>query len=263
MGARLDTELVARGLARSRALARESVESGKVQVNGVTCLRPAHKVVASDVIETTARVRFVSRGGVKLQAALDRFEIPVQGLRCLDVGASTGGFTDCLLQAGAAQVVSVDVGHGQFDPALRADPRVVVYEKINIRETPPAPWTGTFGLIVVDVSFISLGLVLPSLWPWAGPDAGVVLLVKPQFECGRAAIGKGGVVRDPQLRWQAVEGVQAWVNAQPGWKIFGVEPSPITGGDGNEEFLLVAGRGAFQAVVSGLVSPPATDKVRG
>lgn len=261
MGERLDAALVARGLARSRAVAREAVEGGHVRLNGVACRRPSRQVEDSDELEVGVQPRFVGRGGLKLDAALEHFGISVEGARCLDVGASTGGFTDCLLQRGAREVVAVDVGHGQIVAALKEDPRVHCYEGINIRDTPPAPWNGSFDRIVVDVSFIPLNRVLPSVWKWAGPGCVVILLVKPQFECGKDAVGKSGIVRDPAARTAAVAGVRELVEAEKAWKILGVIPSPIDGTDGNREFLLAAVRQEAPCPLSGLASPPPGDKV--
>lgn len=261
MGERLDSMLVVRGLSRSRSVAREAIEAGEVRVNGEGCLRASRKVNETDVLELVSRPRFVGRGGLKLEAALEHFGIGVQDCRCLDAGASTGGFTDCLLQRGAREVVAVDVGHGQMVESLRQDARVVCHEGINIRNTPPAPWSGVFERIVVDLSFISVSLVLRSLWHWAGEDCVMVVLVKPQFECGREAVGRSGVVRDPALRASAVAGVRGLFEAEAGWRVAGVIPSPIAGGDGNEEFLLVAGRGKG-GTFSGLASMAASDSLR-
>jgi 23S rRNA (cytidine1920-2'-O)/16S rRNA (cytidine1409-2'-O)-methyltransferase len=243
MGERLDVAMVARGLSRSRSVAREAVEAGTVRVNGEPCRKASKNIENGDVVELESRPRFVGRGGIKLEAALEHFEISIEGRRCLDVGASTGGFTDCLLQHGAGEVVAVDVGHGQMAEEIRKDPRVKAYEGINIRETPPAPWSGKFERVVVDVSFISLALVLPALWQWADDECVLVLLIKPQFECGREAVGRSGVVRDPDLRAGAVDKIRNLIATEKDWRVWGVMPSPIAGGDGNEEFLLVAGRG--------------------
>ena len=158
-------------------------------------------------------------------------------------------------------MVAVDVGHGQMVAPLKADPRVRCYEGINIRDTPPAPWSGSFDRIVVDVSFIPLHLVLPSVWKWAGPGCVLVVLVKPQFECGKGAVGKSGIVRDPAARAAAVEGVRALMASEKAWKILGVIPSPIDGTGGNGEFLLAAAREEGSNPLSGLASPPPGDKV--
>lgn len=177
------------------------------------------------------------------------------------MGASTGGFTDCLLQHGAREVVAVDVGHGQMAASLKGDPRIRCYEGINIRDTPPAPWPGSFDRIVVDVSFISLQLVLPSVWQWAGPGCVLVVLIKPQFECGKAALGKSGIVRDPAARAAAVEAVRSRMASETAWKILGVIPSPIDGAGGNGEYLLAAVRDECSGHLSGLASKPPGDKV--
>jgi 23S rRNA (cytidine1920-2'-O)/16S rRNA (cytidine1409-2'-O)-methyltransferase len=240
--------LVRRHLAPSRQEARALIEAGSVLVAGAPADKPARLVAASEPIVVLGPPSpYVSRGGVKLAAALDRFDVSVSGLRALDAGASTGGFTDCLLQRGAVRVYAVDVGHGQLDPSLRGDDRVCVLERTNVRELTastlrtvdaafsPCP------IVVADLSFISLRTVAPALCgDVAAPGADLVLLVKPQFEVGRAAVSRGkGVVRDPALWSGAVEGVaSALVSAGTG--IMGAMPSPLTGASGNVEFLLHA-----------------------
>jgi 23S rRNA (cytidine1920-2'-O)/16S rRNA (cytidine1409-2'-O)-methyltransferase len=184
----------------------------------------------------------VSRGAAKLAAALDRFRFPVEGRIALDIGASTGGFTQVLLARGATRVYAVDVGHGQLAPRLASDPRVISLERCDARRLDRALVPEPVGAIVADVSFISLTKALPVPLALAGPGAWLVALIKPQFEAGRAAVGKGGVVRDPAARQQAVQTVRGWVAGQVGWHIADVMPSPIAGGSGNEEFLLGAVR---------------------
>jgi 23S rRNA (cytidine1920-2'-O)/16S rRNA (cytidine1409-2'-O)-methyltransferase len=248
---RLDAELVRRGLAPSRAAAREAVDAGSVRVDGVLAMKAA-TMVADDtpveVLETTRR--YVSRGGVKLASALDRFAIDPAGRRCLDAGASTGGFTDVLLQRGAAHVVAVDVGYGQLAWELRTDPRVTVLERTNVRDLRPAVLPYAPELIVGDLSFISLRIVLPALGQLAAPDATYVLLVKPQFEAGRGDVGKGGVVRDPATWRRAVEGVIDVADAI-GLGAAGVMASPVPGLAGNIEFLIRLERGGAGADVDG------------
>lgn len=239
MKQRLDAALAARGLARSRAQAADLIRRGVVRVNGATLTKPSHGVTEADLLEISAPPRFVSRAGEKLEAALAHFSLPVQGGRFLDVGASTGGFTDCLLQRGAAAVVGVDVGHGQMDPALRRDPRVTLHEGLNIRHVPPGLLDPSFDGAVVDVSFISLRLVLPSVMPYVKPGGWLVALVKPQFECGPDALDARGIVRDPALRQQALDRVLREIQAA-GWQLLGSLPSPLPGGDGNQEHLAVA-----------------------
>ncbi len=234
---RLDIALVERGLAPSRARAQSLILAGQVRVDGELADKAGRAVAPESVIEVAgADHPWVSRGGVKLAAALDAFAIDPAGRRCVDVGASTGGFTDVMLQRGAAQVVALDVGRGQLDWRLRSDPRVAVMEGVNARLLAPGDVPGPFGLVTVDVSFISLRLVLPALVPVLAPGGDLVALVKPQFEAGRGQVGKGGVVRDPDVREAAIVAV---IEAAKG---FGLEcrgriPSPIEGPAGNLEEL--------------------------
>jgi 23S rRNA (cytidine1920-2'-O)/16S rRNA (cytidine1409-2'-O)-methyltransferase len=240
---RLDTELVRRGLADSRESARLLVEQGAVLVSGSRADKPARLVAESDpvVVIDTATRRFVSRGGHKLEAALDRFSVAVGGRRCLDAGASTGGFTDCLLRHGASTVVAVDVGHGQLDASLRGDARVEVLERTNIRTLDASAVGGDFDLLVADLSFISLVTVAPVLArTLARPGADILVLVKPQFEAGRTEVSRGkGVIRDPGLRRAALEKV-ASAFASQGATIMGAMASPLLGPAGNAEFILHA-----------------------
>jgi 23S rRNA (cytidine1920-2'-O)/16S rRNA (cytidine1409-2'-O)-methyltransferase len=241
---RLDTELVRRGLAASRQSARELVEAGAVLVGGALADKPARLVSESEpvvVIDPGAR-RFVSRGGEKLEAALVRFGLDVSGCRCLDAGASTGGFTDCLLRRGASAVVAVDVGHGQLDPSLRQDPRVQVLERTNIKTLHLDQVGGDpFPVLVADLSFISLVTIAPALaGDLAAPGAHIVALVKPQFEAGRTEVSRGkGVIRDSGVRRAALERV-ASAFASQGATIMGAMASPLLGPAGNAEFLLHA-----------------------
>jgi 23S rRNA (cytidine1920-2'-O)/16S rRNA (cytidine1409-2'-O)-methyltransferase len=237
---RLDVALVERGLAETRAAAQRLVMAGLV-FSGDRRLDKAGQGVAAD---TQLEVRgqphpYVSRGGLKLAKALDHFAIPVSGRIALDVGASTGGFTDCLLQRGATKVYAVDVGTNQLAWKLRSDPRVVSMEKTNIRELVlPQP----VDLIVCDVSFIGLRTALPRALELAPPGAHLVALIKPQFEVGKGRVGKGGIVREAELHREVVETITAWLGARPGWQVLGVIDSPITGTDGNQEFLVSAQR---------------------
>lgn len=231
--------MVRRGLVGSRTEAQEAIATGRVTVDGAPALKAARQVHASEavVLEAPPR-RFVSRGGDKLVGALDRFGIDPAGRRCLDVGASTGGFTDCLLQHGAAHVTAVDVGYGQIHQRLRDDDRVTLLERTNARtlapDDVPAPAPD---LVVGDLSFISLRLVLPALRRVAPAPAEAVLLVKPQFEAGPDDVGEGGVVRDPATWRRVLEEVSATAR-EVGWRPVGVMPSPLTGAAGNVEFLL-------------------------
>ena len=243
---RLDAELVRRGLARSRDQAGDLIAAGRVAVAGQTATKAASQVSVDSAITVereTSQPNYVSRGGQKLAGALAAFDgLAVAGKRCLDAGASTGGFTDVLLRAGAAHVVAVDVGYGQLAWSLRTDPRVTVFDRVNVRsltadQVAPAP-----GLVVADLSFISLTLVLPALVGCAAPDADFVLMVKPQFEVGRDMVG-GGVVRDPQLRASAVRTV-AETAAGLGLGVLGITASPLPGPSGNVEYFLWLRRGA-------------------
>lgn len=241
--ARLDAELVRRGLAGSRAEAKNAIEQGKVAVRGVPASRPTTLVSPADPITLTApAARFVSRGGDKLDGALRRLTVAVAGRRWLDAGASTGGFTDRLLQGGAASVVAADVGYGQLDWKLRNDERVVVIERLNLRTLTPEhlPWRPEG--VVADLSFISLRLVLPALVAVAEDDADFVVMVKPQFEVGREAIGRGGVVRDPALWVEAMRGVVDAARSR-GLGFVGAAPSEVPGPAGNREFFLHLRRG--------------------
>ena len=243
---RLDAELVRRSLARSREHARDLIVAGRVTVRGAVASKPATQVLDSDPIvvsEEAAADGYVSRGAHKLIGALDAFPaVRVADRDCLDAGASTGGFTQVLLERGAARVLAVDVGYGQLAWPVRTDPRVVVMERTNVRSLAPADVPFRPGLVVADLSFIPLELVLPALIAVAAPGADLVLMVKPQFEVGRAAVGDG-VVRDPLLRASAVRGVaQAAIDG--GLGVRGVAASPLPGPSGNVEyFLWLAGDG--------------------
>jgi len=237
---RLDQLLVDRGLADSREKARALVLAGDVLVNGQRSDKPGHAIAADAVVAVTAKPPYVSRGGIKLAAALGHFEIDVRGMVCLDVGASTGGFTDCLLQHGAARVYAVDVGSGQLDWKLRNDPRVVVRENINARNLSADHISEPVGFACCDVSFISVTLILPRIPPLLDPGAAMVVLVKPQFEAGREKVGKGGIVKDPEVHQGACDKVRGAAE-QLGFRVDIIE-SPILGAEGNREFLLYARR---------------------
>ena len=240
---RLDAALVARGLVRSRSQARDAIRRGHVTVAGVRVVRPAVTVPpdAALTIDDPAAA-YVSRAALKLIAALDRFGYAASDLRVLDIGASTGGFTQVLLERDAAEVVAVDVGRGQLDRRLAADPRVVSHAGLNAREIAASDIDGPFGAIVADVSFVSLRLVLPPALALAAPKAWGVFLVKPQFEVGPDRIGKGGIVRDAGLARRTAEDIAAWLASDMSWSADGVFESPIAGGDGNREFLIGARR---------------------
>ena len=244
---RLDAELVRRGLVSSRSEANALIDGHRVLVNGAIADKPARQVAPADqLVVSGPPSRFVGRGGLKLEHALETFQIDVAGMRALDAGASTGGFTDCLLQRGAASVVAVDVGHGQLHERLRADPRVENLERTNIRQIDAATIGGPVDLVVGDLSFISLRLVIAPLVAVCQPGAPMVLLVKPQFEAGRAEVSRGrGVITDPEV-WARVRGEVEAALTDAGCTIAGWTESPITGADGNREFLVhaVTGRTA-------------------
>jgi 23S rRNA (cytidine1920-2'-O)/16S rRNA (cytidine1409-2'-O)-methyltransferase len=246
---RLDAELVRRGLASGREEARAAVRAGLVSVRGALTTTPAAMVAADEAIRMTAPAReFVSRGGEKLAAALDRFGVDPGGLRCLDAGASTGGFTDCLLRRGALHVVAVDVGYGQFAWALRSDPRVSVLERTNVRELAPRELPYPPELVVADLSFISLALVAPALERLSASGATYVVLVKPQFEARRADVGGGGVVRDPGVWLRSLAEVRD-AFAACGVGTIGAIASPLRGPAGNVEFFLHLRAGADPSAV--------------
>jgi 23S rRNA (cytidine1920-2'-O)/16S rRNA (cytidine1409-2'-O)-methyltransferase len=237
---RIDKLLVERGLADSRTKAQAMVMAGVVLVDEQRVEKPSHQFEINSSIRIKGgddpTSRYVGRGGLKLEAALREFQIDVAGLTCLDVGASTGGFTDCLLQAGAKKVFAVDVGHNQIDWRLRNDPRVEVREGVNARYLTPEDFPHKFDLAVMDVSFISVTKVLPAIVPLLAPAASIITLIKPQFEVGRGEVGGGGVVRDQVKRLRVVEEVNSAARSL-GLQVVKVIESPITGAEGNVEFL--------------------------
>jgi 23S rRNA (cytidine1920-2'-O)/16S rRNA (cytidine1409-2'-O)-methyltransferase len=252
--ARLDVVLVERGLAASRERARSLILAGRVLVREQKIDKPGTSVPVDAPIRVLGNDNpYVSRGGIKLAAALSHWRINVTDRACLDVGASTGGFTDCLLQHGAAEVTAVDTGFGQIDMKLRNDPRVHLLERTNARLLEPGSLTARgaeqeMTFLVVDVSFISATLVLPAVLAAAPAVAEAVILVKPQFEAGREHVGKGGIVRDPEAHELAVNKVADCVGSL-GWNVVETIPSPITGAEGNQEFLLYARRSASPAAL--------------
>ena len=237
---RLDQLLVARSLADSREKARALILAGQVLVNGQKVDKAGHPVDPNARIELLDQPRYVGRGGLKLEAALDHFHIGPAGKTCLDIGASTGGFTDCLLQRGAARVYAIDAGTAQLDWKLRTDPRVVSKEQLNARYLSAADVPELIHLAVCDVSFISITMILPVLPPLLANNAEMVILVKPQFELERHQVGKGGIIRDPALHQQACRRVDDAVR-QLGFHT-AIIPSPVLGAEGNQEFLLYARR---------------------
>ena len=241
MKQRLDELLVARGLAETRSQAKALVMAGRVFSGTERLDKPGREYPADCVLSVVQPPRFVSRGGEKLAAALEHFAVDLRGAHVLDVGASTGGFTDCALQAGAADVVCVDVGRAQLHAKLRADPRVVNLEKVNARRLAPADLPRPqYDAVVMDLSFISLKAVFPAVWPLVRPGGLLVALVKPQFEAGKEAVDRGrGVIRDPQVHAAVLADVRDFaVGSLAGASLVGTMESPIEGGDGNREFLL-------------------------
>lgn len=240
---RLDELLAARGLAESRTRAQALVLAGIVYSGDKKLEKPGLRVADDVPLEVRGKDHpWVSRGGLKLVHALDTFAIDPRGKICLDIGASTGGFTDVLLARGAAKVYAVDVGHGQLAWKLRNDPRVVVAERMNVRnlgieQIPEPP-----DMIVCDVSFIGLEVALPAALSLAASGAILLALIKPQFEVGPGQVGKGGIVRDPELHASVCARIEAWISARPHWRVTGLVESPITGVDGNKEFLIAAER---------------------
>ena len=240
---RLDQLLVDRGLVESRAKAQALIMAGTVYSGEVKLDKPGTKVSVEAPLEVRGKAHpWVSRGGLKLEKGLSAFGVDPTGLVCCDVGASTGGFTDVLLTHGAARVYAVDVGYGQLAQKLREDDRVVVMERTNARHLSPEHIPEPLDLIVCDASFIGLRTVLPAAMALAAPGARLIALIKPQFEVGRERVGKKGVVRDPALHEEVCETIRAWADGLPDWEVLGIETSPITGPEGNVEFLIAARR---------------------
>ena len=234
---RIDIELVQRSLAKSRTLAQSLIKDGMVYVNGSRVQKPSFEVTAADEITVKGDLpKYVGRGGIKLEKAITDFDITLHGLTCIDAGASTGGFTDCMLQNGAKLVYAVDVGSSQLDEKLRNDKRVISLENLDIRNAAEKiPEKADF--ITADLSFISLKLVLPDIKKLLKPKGSAVALIKPQFEVGKSGLGKHGVVKDEALRNQAVAEIKSFA-ADLGFTVNGVITSPITGGEGNTEYLI-------------------------
>lgn len=239
-GGRADILLVERKLAASRAEAQAAIAAGLVHADGETVVKPAQLLRENARIDYSPPHPYVSRGALKLAAALDAFGLSPEGLVCLDVGASTGGFTEVLLLRGAAKVYALDVGRGQLHPRLASDPRVVPIEGVNARVLTPERLPESPQAVTADVSFISLKLALPAALACAARGAWLVALVKPQFEVGRARLGKGGVVRSESARLAARDDIAAWLSSVQGWIVRGSMDSPIPGGDGNREYMVAA-----------------------
>lgn len=240
---RLDAALVERGLVETRSKAQSLVMARRILVNGKHVEKPGTPVGDDDVLAIEALEHpWVGRGGMKLAHALEQFAIDVTGKVCADIGASTGGFTDVMLQRGAAKVYSIDVGYGQLDASLRNDPRVVNREKVNARYLEAADFAEPVAFVSIDVSFISLTLILPAAMKCLAPNGEIVALIKPQFEVGKSEVGKGGIVRDEIKRTSAVNGVVEFARGL-GLEVLGVIESPIKGAEGNVEYLMHARRG--------------------
>ena len=243
MKQRADQLLMDRGLAESRTRAQALILAGKVFSGERRVAKPGDSLAADTPLEVRGQDHpWVSRGGLKLVHALEAFHLSPAGQVCLDVGASTGGFTDVLLTHGAAKVHAVDVGHGQLAWKLRTDPRVAVHEKTNARYLTPEAVPDPIGVLVCDASFIGLSTVLAAPLALCRPGAWAVALIKPQFEAGPSSVGRKGVVRDPAVHTEVCERVRAWFAARPGWRVLGIVESPITGPEGNKEFLIAAVR---------------------
>jgi 23S rRNA (cytidine1920-2'-O)/16S rRNA (cytidine1409-2'-O)-methyltransferase len=249
---RLDVLMYHTGLAESREQARRLIMAGQVSVNGETIDKPSARVIPTATVRIEARPAYVSRGGLKLEAALTAFAVDVRGLVAADIGASTGGFTDCLLQHGAARVYAVDVGYGQLAWGVRQDPRVVVMERVNARYLHALP--EPIDLVTIDVSFISLKLVLPAVIPLLKPVGQIIALVKPQFEAGRRQVGKGGVVKDPAVHRSVLHDLLTWASAHS-LQTQGLITSPLRGPAGNIEFLVhwVRASGTVQTPVEDMI----------
>lgn len=233
---RLDQLLHEKGFFESREKAQRAILAGQVLVEGQVQSKPGTRVALTSILAVTERERYVSRGGYKLEGALQAFAIDPTGLRCLDLGSSTGGFTDCLLQHGATHVTGIDVGRGQLAWSLRQDPRVTIREGVNARYLQPCDFEELFDLIVGDLSFISLTRILPAAFSLLKPQGSMVVLIKPQFELSKKEVGYGGIVRDPLLHQKAVDSIRYWVE-NAGYCFENVIPSPLKGTTGNIEFL--------------------------
>ncbi len=240
---RLDVYLSENKIVKSRELAKKIISEGGISVNGITSVKPSREISESDKVELIGRLPvYVGRGGLKLKKALDCFNIDLSGLVCMDIGASTGGFTDCMLQSGAEYVYAVDVGHGQLDESLVSDERVKNMEGVNIKDVSPSDFSQRIDFIGTDVSFISLAKVIPKIQELLSDGCGAVMLVKPQFECGRGDIGKNGVVRSKKAHLKVVKDICSCCGAW-GMGVKGLDFSPIRGGEGNIEFLIYAVKG--------------------
>jgi 23S rRNA (cytidine1920-2'-O)/16S rRNA (cytidine1409-2'-O)-methyltransferase len=255
MSERLDKLVTSRGLASSRERAQMLIEAGLVEVGGEVVQKVGQRVEEdAEIVVTGEALAYVGRGGLKLEAALKMFRLNVTGAVCLDVGASTGGFTDCLLQRGAKRVVALDVGHGQLAPSLAADPRVESREGVNARHLSPEQFTELFDIAVVDVSFISLTLILPAVAPLVRPGGHLVVLIKPEFEAGRQSVGPRGIVRNPEARAKTLEKITTFARETLKLETRGTMQSPAVGGGGNREYLACLRRPQEVVVAEGDVA---------
>jgi len=248
MKERLDKVIKQRGLIRSRSKAQRMIAAGRVRVDGRILTRPGHPIPPEAEIEILSFEQYVSQGGDKLAAALDQFRIDPTGLICLDVGASTGGFTDCLLQHGAGKVYAIDVGHDQLNSRIRRHPKVVVREGLNARYLEAKDIGESVDLIVIDVSFISLKLILPPLVDILDPKGQIIALVKPQFEVGKDNLPDDGVVKDETLRQDVLTDIQAFIEAETPWNVINQMRSPVEGAKGNVEYLVLLSRRSLTTV---------------
>ena len=242
MPSRADVFLVENGYAATRAEAQAAIRVGNVVADGVPVSKPSQPIEEGAVIVYAKAHPYVSRGAMKLIAALNHFGLSPEGLTCIDIGASSGGFTEVLLERGAQRVYAVDVGHGQLHPKIAADPRVIRLEGVNARDLAPGRIAEDVDVVVADVSFIGLRLVLPPSLKRVRPGGWLVALIKPQFEVGREWVGKGGLVKDEAVRDEALKAIVGWLGGQSGWSVLGTLESPIKGGDGNREYLVGARR---------------------
>lgn len=246
---RLDYEIVARGILRSRERAKESIKNGDIRVNGNVCTKPSHDIHENDdIIFTGKALKYAGRGGLKLEKALEFFSIDVKGLVCLDIGASTGGFTDCMLENGAEKVYAVEVGHGQLIERLACDSRVVSMEKTDIRDVESSVFEILPQFVCTDVSFISLKLIIPHIYRLMDGRGSAVVLVKPQFEAGKSNIGKNGIVKSSAVHIRVLESIIQFCN-ETGFFIRGLCASPIKGGSGNTEYLLYLDRKSSENII--------------
>lgn len=247
---RLDSELVARGILQSRERAKEKIKCGEISVNGRICFKPSYDVSESDsIIFSGNALKYAGRGGLKLEKAVEYFNISLKGLVCLDIGASTGGFTDCMLQNGAEMVYAVEVGHGQLAEKLINNSKVISMEKTDIRNVVSEMLPETPEFVCADVSFISLKLVIPHIYRLMSSEGSAVVLIKPQFEAGRRNIGKNGIVKSSEVHIQVISDIISFC-IETGFYIIGICPSPVKGGSGNTEYLLYISRKNQEGIIT-------------